>query len=274
MPTIWSQLPLVLIVLGLFFGFAVAVRRGVVTGKAIIGVGALVSALAIGAWVVYWLPIVQAGLPIPLLITYIAPMAVASVWAVWTAYRSQLVADVATHTVGDTKIIVRVCGAQKIPDADSLLLPTTTSLRMIDGLPGTVGFVAGAAVQKEAIQQGPVGMGKIVATGPGKLGVGRILHVAVSDPLKPVDENRLRKGMEGAAQQARKLNSESIAVTVGAMRGLTVQEAASAIVGGVLKQRKAFAEIVFLTFTGRDGKDVAAVVAKEIAVVEATSAGK
>jgi O-acetyl-ADP-ribose deacetylase (regulator of RNase III) len=271
MPSVYSQLPLIIFVLGLFFGFAVLVRRGTVRGKAVLVVGALVSLMAMGAWFVYWLPFVRAGM-LGFVVMLMLPMLAASAWSVWTAYKSQTAEDIATHTLGDTKIIVRVCGPRRLPDADALLLPTITSLQMLDGPAATIALAAGVEVQREARKQGPVGMGKIISTGPGLLPVGRILHVAVADPMRPVDDARLRKGMEQAAQQARKSHSESLAVPVGAMRGLTVEQASEATVAGVLKQRKAFAEIVFLAFSAREGKALAGAVEKEVTALEEPAA--
>jgi O-acetyl-ADP-ribose deacetylase (regulator of RNase III) len=267
MPSVYSQIPLIIFVLGLFFGFAILVRRGTVQGKAVLVVGALVSLMAMGAWFLYWLPFIRAGM-LAFVLTLMLPMLAASAWSVWTAYKSQTATDIATHTLGDTKIIVRVCGPRRLPDADALLIPTLTSLQMLDGPAATIALATGPDVPREARKQGPVGMGKIIATKPGLLPVGRILHAAVADPMRPVDEARLRKGMESAAQQARKAHAESLAVPVAAMRGLTVERAAAETVGGVLKQRKAFAEIVFLAFSARDGRIVADAVAKEVAALE------
>jgi O-acetyl-ADP-ribose deacetylase (regulator of RNase III) len=238
-------------ILVIFLGYGALVRKGVIAGRAILWAGVPLALLAMAASVIDMLPMLRAGVP-PILVLFNAGMmALLTAFCVFLSYRSQRIDDVATYALGDTKIIVRICTPIRIPEADALLLPANTALRLTEGVGPLIGSAAGPALAAELAALGPVGMGKIVATGAGKLAAGRIFHAAVSDPGRPVDAARLRKGMEAAAQQARKARAESLAVPVGVLRGLAFPQAAEAIVGGVLRQRKAFAEIVIIAFEPR-----------------------
>lgn len=260
----------------LFFGWGALVRRGRITGRNILWSGFAVGLLAMGASaLMQWPDYAARKVPLAFLLLNVALMGWVTVFCVVMLYRNQRSEDIATFTVGDTKIIVRVASISRIPDAQAMLLPNTTNLKMADGVAGLVSLATGSAVQKELSRLGPVGMGKVVQTGGGDSKVGRIFHVAVSDALKPVDATQLRKGIEAAAQQARKASAESIVAPIGPLRGLPVEAAAEAIIGGVLRQRKAFAEIVFLVLEGRHGNAVRAAAEKAVASLEgAPEAGR
>lgn len=264
-----SQISYGLFILVLFIGYGSLVRRGVVSGKGIIGAGVVVTLLATAAAAYNLYPAYRSGqLPLvlflfnPLLMTFVSAL------CVFFSYRQQQTEDLVTLAVGDSKIIVRFCPPARIPDADALLLPTVTTLRMLEGLAGSVGMGAGRETMREATRHAPVNLGKVVTTGPGQLAVGRIYHVAVGDPLRPVDEVKLRRGMESAAQQARKGGAESVAVPVGSVRGLTLSQSVSAIAGGVLRHHKPFAEIVFVVFEPRHRREIAEVIQRLVEVEE------
>jgi O-acetyl-ADP-ribose deacetylase (regulator of RNase III) len=195
-------------------------------------------------------------------------MALCTAYCVVISYRMHKVEDLATFALGDTKVIVRICPATKMPDAQALLLPGFTTLRLGFGVPGQVGNAAGEALEKEAAPHAPVGVGKVVETGPGKLAVGRVYHVAVTEPGKRVRAADMKRFVGQAALAARKANAESLCVPLGVYPGLNVLDASSAIAEGVLKQRKAFAEIVFLVLEARDGKEALAGVNRALKAVE------
>ena len=107
---------------------------------------------------------------------------------------------------------------------------------------------------REAQKAAPAANGRVVATGAGKLNVAQIFHAVVGVPMAAVKADTLRKGMESAANYARKANAESIVVPLASLRGLPFVESATATINGVMKHRKAFAEIVFVVAGGRDEK--------------------
>ena len=247
-----SQIPYVLFVLTLFFVYGKLVRRGVIAGRAILAVGALVGAVAAAASFFNIPAETRRALPLALVLLGPGTMAICALVCVAFAYRAQQVRDLATFALGDTKISVRYAPAIRV-EADALLLPATTTLRMLGGAAGAVGTAAGSAVQKAALSSAPAGMGKVIATGGGRLNVGRIFHAVVQEPLRPVEEANLRRGLENAAQQARKAGAHVVAVPVGALRGLTLERVAAVTVEALLKHRRAFAEIVFVALEMRAG---------------------
>jgi hypothetical protein len=268
MQNLASQIPFVVLILALFAAYGVLVRRGTIKDNNIIGAGVIVGALAVALTVAYWWPMYQQGLPLSLFLVNPIAMTFCAIWCITLAYRSQRVEDIATHVVGDTKVIVRVCPPSRLPDADALLLPTNTTFQMTENIAGQIGTATGPEVYEEIRGSAPVGLLKVVQSASGKLEVDRIYHVAVNDYLRPVNQTQLRRGIEQAALQARKANAESIIVPIAPMRGLSIPQVTDAVAGGVLKQRKAFAEIVVAVLSPRIGREVAAEVAHQIAVLE------
>ena len=259
-----EQIAAISILLVLFTVYGVVVRRGVLREKAVLWAGFPLGLLAVGVSMFALTPEWRGGRVPPGLLAFNAGlMSFCTAWCVLLAYRNQQRStDVDTMQLGDTKIIVRVCSPFRLPDADILILPALTSLRLIDGPAGLVGTAAGKALGDELRAHGPVGLGKVVSTGAGLLAPGRILHVAVADALRPTDAAVLRRGMDTAVQQARKARAESLAVPVAPLRGLPLPASADAIVGAVLKQRKAFAEIIFVVFDPAYAKAVQTAITK------------
>ncbi len=94
-----------------------------------------------------------------------------------------------------------------------------------------------------------------------------VFHAAVGEPLRPVDANVLRRALESAAQQARKAGAETVAVPVGSLRGLGIERVAAVTAEAILKQRRAFSEIVFVALDVRSTNVLAAAVAKAVEAV-------
>jgi O-acetyl-ADP-ribose deacetylase (regulator of RNase III) len=103
-----------------------------------------------------------------------------------------------------------------------------------------------------------------VATSGGRLAVGRVFHVAVHEPARAAEPGPLRRGIENAVQQARKAGAETLAVPLGGLRGMPPAQAAPVVVEAVLRQRRAFSEIVFVVL--ERGSERAARAAVEQAV--------
>jgi O-acetyl-ADP-ribose deacetylase (regulator of RNase III) len=267
--TLAGQIPYALFVISLFLAYGTLVRRGVVSGRGILAAGALVGAAAVAASF-FNIPAAQRqALPLPVLLSGPVVMALCSAFCVAFAYRAQQVVDLARFDRGDTRIIVRYAPASRI-EADVLLLPAMTSLRLLGGVAGAVGIAAGAAVEREARARGPIGPGKVVATGAGRLSVGRVFHAAAYDPGRPADAGALRRALENGAQQARKAGAETVAVPVGSLPGLPLDRVAAVCVEALLKHRHAFSEIVFVALEVRSGPPVRDAIARAMAPTVAT----
>jgi O-acetyl-ADP-ribose deacetylase (regulator of RNase III) len=99
--------------------------------------------------------------------------------------------------------------------------------------------------------------------------VDHVFHAAVGEPLRPVDASVLRRALEGAAQQARKAGAETIALPVGSLHGMSVERVAAVAAEALLKQRRAFSEIIFVALDVRSTSMVAAAVSKAVEAVTA-----
>ncbi|MES2459936.1 MAG: hypothetical protein V4671_05075 [Armatimonadota bacterium] len=256
------QIPYFLFVLSLFTAYGILVRRGTIKGRNILWAGLGTGVLAVIAALFFIWPDYQRGVPLPVLLIHPILMAVVTSYCVALTYRSQRVQTLATYIIGDTKILVISCLATSIPDADALLLPGNTRLRMVGGLIGAIGFAAGADADKAMAKNGPVGIGKVVEGGPGRLAVGRIYQVAVQEPLKDVTAPVLKRGMESIVQAARKGGAESIAIPLGGLRGLPAVRCIEIMTEAVIKQRKAFGEIVLIALDAPTAAQVDDVVRK------------
>ena len=64
------------------------------------------------------------------------------------------------------------------PEADALIVPTNDYLWMATGSALETKLAAGEEVETEAVRQGPIALGEIVATGAGGLALKRIIHAA------------------------------------------------------------------------------------------------
>ncbi|HVK05931.1 MAG TPA: macro domain-containing protein [Armatimonadaceae bacterium] len=269
-PYLLRQIPYAVFVITLFLGYGLSVRKGRLRGKRILTVGLLVGVLAVLAAAVTGLPDLLSGrIGLGAFLVNPLMMAMTAAYCIVLSYRMHQSYDVASYALGDTKVLIRVCGGgAQIPDADALILPTNTMFRMAGGAAGPLGAAAGPDVAAEAGKHAPAGLLKVVATPPGRLEVGRIYHVAVHEPGKPTGATAVRQGIENAARQARKAGAESVVVPVAWYRGLPIEQMAAAAAEGILKNRKAFAEIVFAILDPRDARLVQEALRLKIEAVE------
>jgi O-acetyl-ADP-ribose deacetylase (regulator of RNase III) len=263
-----AQLPYAVFIIVLFLGYSNLVRRGTLAGRNIVLAGAVVGLIAAAASFFQVAPETRAQTALPVLLVGPFMMLVCTAVCVAFAYRAQKVVEAARFTLGDTTVIVRYSPASRI-EADALLLPALTTLRMLGGVPGALRVAGGPDIEREALRAAPVNPGKVVMTGAGRLAVDHVFHAAVGEPLRPVDAGVLRRALEGAAQQARKAGAETIALPVGSLRGLGVERVAAVAAEALLKQRRAFSEIIFVALDVRSTSMVAAAVSKAVEAVTA-----
>lgn len=250
-----SQIPYMLFVVSLFLVYGALVRRGVVAGWAILGVGVVVGAAAVTASF-FNIPLeLRREMPPLLIASGPGAMALCAAFCVAFAFRAQKVVDLASFSLGDTTVIVRYSPAARL-DADALILPTSTGLRMRGGVAGALAVAGGPGIETEARAKAPIGIGKVVATGGGRLAVDRVFHAAVSAPGSVVEAAALRRGLEAALGQARKSGAETLVVPIGGLRGLSAGQVATVAAEALLKQRSAFSQIVFAALDLRGGETV------------------
>jgi len=91
------------------------------------------------------------------------------------------------------------------PDSDALLLPTNDYLWMAEGPALQIKKQAGEEIELEAVRQGPIPMGEVVATHAGQLPFSGILHAAVMGQDLQVDgeaaAEAVRRGIKTACEK-------------------------------------------------------------------------
>lgn len=240
------QIPYFVTIVVLFTGFGVAVRRGALKGRQILRIGAIVGALAVLSSLIFIWGEYQRGIPIPLLIMHPIMMALVSAYCIWLPWRTHQVQTVSEQMSGDTRIQILSCLPAAIPESEAMILPGNTALRLAGGLTGAIGFACGKEVEENLRKEAPVGIGKVVETGGGKLSVNKIYHVAVQDPMKPTLASALKRGMESALLAARKAEISTLIVPLGSLQGLGASECMNLMVESALRQRRAFSAISFV----------------------------
>jgi O-acetyl-ADP-ribose deacetylase (regulator of RNase III) len=123
-------------------------------------------------------------------------------------------------------------------EVDAIIVPANESLFMTNPAARALRRVAGEAVERDAVQQGPIQPGTAVVTAAGNLAASYLIHaVAVGHELKG-SRDRLTGALHAAFEIAGRLSLLRVALApLGAERGVfTVEESAAALVE-VLEQR-------------------------------------
>lgn len=123
-------------------------------------------------------------------------------------------------------------------EVDAIIVPANESLFMTNPLARAVKQHAGEAVEREAVDQGPIEPGSAVVTGGGDLAASYLIHaVAVGHELKP-DRERLAAALNAAFELAAHLSLVRVAMApVGSERGVFSIDEAAAVLGEVLDGR-------------------------------------
>jgi O-acetyl-ADP-ribose deacetylase len=116
-------------------------------------------------------------------------------------------------------------------EVDAIVIPANESLFMTTSLAASVKRHGGDEVERDAVAQGPVEVGRAVVTGGGRLAAPYVIHaVAVGHELV-ADAGRLRAALDAALAAVEHLGLRRIAVTpLGAERGVFTPADATQIV--------------------------------------------
>jgi O-acetyl-ADP-ribose deacetylase len=117
-------------------------------------------------------------------------------------------------------------------EVDAIIVPANESLFMTNPLARAVKLRAGEAVERDAIQQGPIQPGSAVVTGGGNLAASYVIHaVAVGHELKG-DPNDLASALQSAFEISAHLSLERVAMApIGVERRVfSADESATALV--------------------------------------------
>ena len=117
-------------------------------------------------------------------------------------------------------------------EVDAIIVPANESLFMTNPLARAVKRLAGEAVEREAIQQGPIEPGSAVVTGAGNLAASYLIHaVAVGHELMG-NPSELVSALEAAFEISAHLSLARVAMApIGVERGVfSAEESAAALV--------------------------------------------
>jgi O-acetyl-ADP-ribose deacetylase (regulator of RNase III) len=123
-------------------------------------------------------------------------------------------------------------------EVDALIVPANESLFMTIPVTRAVKRYSGEAIERDAVDQGPIEAGSAVVTGGGNLAAPYIIHtVAVGHDLQP-DADRVRRALHAALEIAARLGLHRLAIApIGIDRGVFTADEAAGLLAEVLSER-------------------------------------
>lgn len=123
-------------------------------------------------------------------------------------------------------------------EVDAIIVPANESLFMTHAAARAIRRVAGEAVERDAVQQGPIQPGTAVVTGGGNLAAAYLIHtVAVGHELKGSRDD-LTAAMNAAFEIAARLSLARVAMApIGIERGVFTPDESAAALVEVLEKR-------------------------------------
>ena len=241
-------IPFMIVVTTLFVLYAQGVRRAYLSGRAIVFVGLGVGAVALLGTLMILSPSIKRGLPLPALLVNVVGMSLCTAYCIVMAQRQARVEEVATAG----RLAALVTTAYRLPGLDALIVPTSTQLRSLFGPSGPLLAAGGKELAREIGFAAPANLDKVIFTGAGTLGVGKLIHVVLHEPADlRLDSGRLKKGLQAALLAARKDNQKVVGLAYAPLRGIAEKEAAAMYVQAAKKYEDDFEKIVLVLLDGR-----------------------
>lgn len=114
-------------------------------------------------------------------------------------------------TVGRTALEI-VSGDITELVVDAVASAAATDLRMATGVAGALKRVGGETVEREAMAQGPIAIGDVVATAGHDLKAPWVIHAAVMGPDLQTDAHAIARATASALAMADKVRARSLAL--------------------------------------------------------------
>jgi hypothetical protein len=240
----WFLWGYVILITVLFTGYAQGVRKAKLNGNLIKTVG-----LGIGGVALLGMLFLLGSKPNPtVLIVNVTMMSLCTAYCIMMAQKQARVEAI----YESEKLSVLVCSAYRLPFVDALILPTSTHLRSLGGPSGILLTAGGKILEKEVAFASPANLDKVLFTGAGALGVGKLLHAVVFAPNDlHIDQSRLKKGLQAALLLARKDNAKSVGLAYAPLRGIAPKEAAQLYREAAKKYEDDFEKITVVLLDGR-----------------------
>lgn len=118
-------------------------------------------------------------------------------------------------------------------DAEAVVNAANNELWMGSGVAGALKRAGGASVEREAVAQGPIGIGDSVLTGAGNLPALNVIHAAAMSPGRPATPESVRAATSSSLKLAHEHEIESIAFPAlgTGVGGLSLADCARAMFG-------------------------------------------
>ncbi len=97
-------------------------------------------------------------------------------------------------------------------EVDALVNAANTRLWMGAGVAGAIKRKGGEEIEEEAVRQGPIPLGAVVATGAGKLRCRYVIHAAGMEPGGRASEESVRDSTRNSLRKAEELGLASLAL--------------------------------------------------------------
>jgi len=122
-------------------------------------------------------------------------------------------------------------------EADALVNAANNYLWMGSGVAGALKRAGGQQIEDEAITQGPIRVGEVVATGAGRLKARYVIHAAVMGQDLRTSAVAVKEATENSLRCAEELNCRSIAYPAlgTGVGGFSLEECARLMIDAVLK---------------------------------------
>jgi O-acetyl-ADP-ribose deacetylase (regulator of RNase III) len=123
-------------------------------------------------------------------------------------------------------------------EVDALIVPANESLFMTIPVTRAVKRRSGEAIERDAVEQGPIEAGSAVVTGGGNLAAPYLIHaVGVGHDLQP-DAERVKRALHSALEIAARLGLHRLAMApIGIDRGVFTADEAAGLLAEVLAER-------------------------------------
>jgi O-acetyl-ADP-ribose deacetylase (regulator of RNase III) len=152
-------------------------------------------------------------------------------------------------------------------EVDALIVGANESLFMTAGAAASVKRHGGDAIERAAVDQGPIEPGRAVATAGGSLAAPYVIHAVAVGHDRAADPGRLRAAVRAALAMCSPLQVRRVAVSLlGAEHGVFAAAEAAALLVGVLTAEAAshgLESVVIATPHAADTRAVADALAKE-----------
>jgi len=116
-------------------------------------------------------------------------------------------------------------------EVDAIVNPANSMLTMGGGVAGAIKRVGGEEIEREAVKNAPLPVGKAVVTSAGKLKARHVIHAPTMEEPGPTTAEKVYKAMYAALELACSMNFRSIAIPgMGTgIGGLSPNKAAEAV---------------------------------------------